>query len=82
MICPRCGVAMRMTEKDTSSGRDIREYVCDICGYRDWEDHGIALWQAISDAREKAETPGEETDQIARPPHSSLWNRLLARFGG
>jgi ribosomal protein S27AE len=55
MNCAKCGEAMRMTEKDTSSGRDIREYVCPGCGYSDWEDTGPALWQILSDAREEAE---------------------------
>ena len=55
MNCAQCGEAMRMVEKDTSSGRDIREYVCPGCGYSDWEDTGPALWQILSDFREKAE---------------------------
>jgi predicted RNA-binding Zn-ribbon protein involved in translation (DUF1610 family) len=51
MICVKCGEAMRMTEKDTSSGRDIREYTCPGCGYSDWEDNGAALWKILSDDR-------------------------------
>lgn len=79
MNCLRCGQPMRRTEKESSSGGAIREYVCDLCGYRDWEDAGVAFLHAPSHA---AGVPGEEADQIPQLPHSSLWNRLLARFGG
>ena len=54
MNCSKCGEPMRMTEKDTSSGRDIREYACDNCGHTDWEERGPALWQILSDDREEA----------------------------
>ena len=56
MNCAKCGEAMRMTKKDTSSGRDIREYVCPGCGYSDWEDTGPALWKILSDDREEYES--------------------------
>ncbi len=55
MICVKCGEQMRMTEKDTSSGRDIREYACSACGHSDWEEHGTALWQILSDDRKELE---------------------------
>jgi hypothetical protein len=60
MICTRCGDEMRMTEKDTSSGRDIREYLCLGCGYSDWEDNGTALWQILSDDRKDFEDDDAE----------------------
>jgi len=63
MVCSKCGKEMRMTEKDTSSGRDIREYVCDNCGYTDWEERGLALWQILHDDREAARTAHAQ-DQI------------------
>ena len=66
MNCTKCGEAMRMTEKDTSSGRDIREYVCPGCGYSDWEDTGPALWQILSDAQEEAEAA--ESKPVNLPP--------------
>jgi hypothetical protein len=40
---------MSLEEKDTSSGRDIREYKCSECGHSDWEDRGPALWQILHD---------------------------------
>jgi acetone carboxylase gamma subunit len=55
-----------MVEKDTSSGRDIREYVCPGCGYSDWEDTGPALWQILSDFREKTEAA--ESKPVNPPP--------------
>jgi DNA-directed RNA polymerase subunit RPC12/RpoP len=49
MICAKCGATMDLAEKDTSSGRDIREYKCSECGHSDWEDRGPALWQILHD---------------------------------
>ncbi len=54
MTCTKCGATMRLEEKDTSSGRDIREYKCSECGHSDWEDRGPALWQILHDARENS----------------------------
>jgi hypothetical protein len=45
---------MDMVEKDTSLGRDMREYACRQCGHSDWEDNGKALWQILFDDREEA----------------------------
>ena len=57
MICPNCGESMHMTEKDTSSGRDIREYLCPGCGHSDWEDNGVALWKVLSDGANEIDDP-------------------------
>ena len=46
---------MKLEEKDTSSGRDMRTYRCGHCGRVEDADYGVALWQALSDAREAAE---------------------------
>ncbi len=93
MNCQRCGTDMNQVEKDTSSGRDIREYVCPKCGHSDWEDRGKALWEILSDARERAEA--EEANQAlassrdlhpessaseSRSACSSGWERLRARL--
>ncbi len=81
---------MDLAEKDTSSGRDIREYKCPRCGYSDWEDRGPALWKILHDDREEAEAaranpapanPLDYQPEPARPeqsPVSSKWGRLLA----
>lgn len=52
MDCPKCGKAMCLEDKDTSSGRDMRTYYCDRCRESHIVDNGIALWKALSDARE------------------------------
>lgn len=83
---------MRMTEKDTSSGRDIREYKCDKCGHSDWEVRGPALWQILHDDREefeaaKAEQMAAEASNAEPQPlepeqkhSSSLWSRIARLF--
>ena len=85
---------MRMTDKNTFSGRDIREYKCDTCGHEDWQDYGTALWQILSDdreelaadkaAREAAADPYAQAElpQSNQTPAISRWNRFLAWFGG
>ena len=55
MICTKCGAPMDQTDKNTFTGRVIREYVCRKCGHTDWEDDGVALWQVLHDAREQDE---------------------------
>jgi hypothetical protein len=85
---------MTQTEKDTSSGRDIREYKCSRCGHSDWEDRGRALWQILHDDREEFEAskailtptkaPDSQTEAPQPKPHSasSLWGRFRALFTG
>jgi hypothetical protein len=94
MDCAKCGEPMRMTDKNTFSGRDIREYKCDQCGHEAWEAYGTALWQILSDdreefaaaqaAREAAALPDGQTDfpQPKVNPAISRWSRLLAWLGG
>ena len=53
MKSPKCGRQMNLEEKDTSSGRDMRTYYCGSCKDRIDVDNGIALWKALSDAREE-----------------------------
>lgn len=53
MTCPDCGGDMDQIEKTTFTGRDMREYQCRKCGKTTIEDRGPALWQILSDAREK-----------------------------
>jgi hypothetical protein len=89
MICTQCGSLMDQTDKNSFSGRVIREYLCRKCGHTDWEDDGVALWQVLHDAREQDEAeaaarsaaseataqPGAR--QPAQPPPHSLWQRLI-----
>jgi len=46
---------MNMVDKSTMSGRDLRTYRCDRCREEHIVDYGIALWQAMSDARKSEE---------------------------
>jgi hypothetical protein len=89
MICAKCGASMDQTDKNSFSGRVIREYLCRDCGHSDWEDDGVALWQVLHEAR--AEDEAERAAQAATnaepapvPPSSnprgSLWQRLSRLF--
>jgi hypothetical protein len=53
MDCSQCGQPMRRTDRDTTTGRDIRAYKCDGCGFEDREDTGKAFWQALSEYNEE-----------------------------
>jgi transposase-like protein len=53
MKCPKCGKEMGLYEKDTSSARDMRTYVCRPCKEYVDVDYGVALWQVLHDANEK-----------------------------
>ena len=92
MICAKCGALMDQTDKNTFTGRVIREYECRKCGNTDWEDDGIALWQALEDLQEKHEAKvaaqtatNEEASQPealqpAQKPPASLWQRFTGLF--
>ena len=53
-VCPKCGGALRFEDKNTFTGREMREYRCVSCGYLVVEDCGVALWQVLHDANEAA----------------------------
>jgi hypothetical protein len=53
MKCPTCAREMELEEKDTSSGRDMRTCYCRSCKERVDVDNGVALWQALHDARKE-----------------------------
>lgn len=91
MICTKCGAQMHQTDKNTMTGRVIREYECRTCGHSDWEDDGVALWQVMHDAREQDEAEAAAraaNAQAAQPaavspsqnPRTSLWQRLSNLF--
>jgi hypothetical protein len=81
MICTECGELMDQTDKNTFTGRVIREYACRKCGHTDWEDEGVALWQVLHDARERDEaaaaarsSPASPTRTISLPaPESGVY---------
>jgi hypothetical protein len=53
MKCPKCARDMKLVDKQTFTGEDIREYYCAACDESVIERGGIALWQVLSDADEK-----------------------------
>jgi len=53
MKCPKCAEEMRLLDKHTFTGEEIREYHCGTCDKTVIDRGGIALWQALSDARTK-----------------------------
>jgi len=71
MICSQCGEEMRMTEKDTSSGRDFREYECSRCGHTDWEDRGSAFWKILSEFNEEFREIADNAEPVHTPGNLS-----------
>ena len=83
---------MDQTDKNSFTGRVIREYACRKCGHTDWEDDGIALWQALEDLEEKHEakmaaqadensaTRQPEVSEPSPRPPVSLWQRFTGLF--
>ena len=53
-ICPRCGAAIQVRDKDASSGRDIVTYGCDACRWSADHDGGTATSRVVSDVHEDA----------------------------
>ena len=87
MICSQCGAEMDQTDKNTFTGREIREYECRACGHSDWEDCGVALWQAMHDANREdrqaqAEAATPHSDSLPDPPANKpgLFHRLIRIF--
>ena len=91
MICTQCGAEMDQTDKNTFTGRVIREYACPKCGHTDWQDEGVALWQALHDGNEGARTKRQEAaapgahpsdSGAARMPEDSpsMWQRMIGAF--
>ena len=49
--CPKCGKEMRLVERSSMSGDDMRTYRCDGCAEEHIMNFGTALWKVLSDAR-------------------------------
>lgn len=87
--CPHCGGDLRFLEKDTSSGREYREYRCMKCGKLVTLGGEVALWQVLHDANEKLEAkrraaetsagPGEPDGSAARKSKSKRWWKFWSR---
>jgi hypothetical protein len=67
---------MRLEEKDTSSGSDLRTYRCDQCRQSHDVDRGPALWKILSDARDADErSPGVSLIANGEVTHTALPRR-------
>ena len=55
--CSVCGREMELIEKTTMTGNDMRTYRCAHCQREEVVDFGKALWQVLSEAREKDDAP-------------------------
>ena len=53
--CPKCGKQMRLVERSSMSGDDMRTYRCDDCQKEHIVNFGTALWKILSDARKREE---------------------------
>lgn len=51
-LCPTCGKEMRLVDRSSMSGDDMRTYRCDRCQNEHIVDFGIATWKAMSDLRD------------------------------
>jgi transposase-like protein len=60
MKCPKCAQDMELVDKHTFTGEEIREYRCETCQKSVIDRGGIALWQALSDARAKRDPSAED----------------------
>ena len=71
--CPKCGGELRFLEKDTSSGREYREYRCKQCGEYVTLGGNVALWQMLHDSNQER----ADTDQAEAPkrPWWKFWNK-------
>lgn len=50
--CPECGGETVQIDRDTFSGRDMREFECKQCRWNAVFEFGPALWKVISDAKD------------------------------
>jgi predicted RNA-binding Zn-ribbon protein involved in translation (DUF1610 family) len=56
--CPKCGREMRLVDRSSMSGDDMRTYRCGHCQEEHILDFGTARWKVLSDAR-KPENDGQ-----------------------
>ncbi len=66
-VCPDCGGSLSFLEKDTSSGREFREYLCDKCGQVVTLGGDVALWKVLHDANEERRAAAAPNPPAARP---------------
>ncbi len=54
-ICPKCGKEMRLVDRSSMSGDDMRTYRCDSCQEEHIRDFGTAAWKKLSDMNNSGE---------------------------
>jgi hypothetical protein len=83
MKCPKCDKEMDLYEKDTSSGRDMRTYVCLQCDKWVDVDNGVALWQVLHDAREQEVEVAKGTgNAVEKKSGNKWWHYVVALLLG
>jgi len=50
--CPKCGKEMRLVDRSSMSGNDMRSYRCDRCQEEHILDFDTAAWKKLSDGSE------------------------------
>jgi rubredoxin len=55
--CPRCQGRTRLVDKQTFTGRDLREYGCTACDWTHLFDLGDAMCKIMSDANRDSSAP-------------------------
>jgi|GEM_PF-2250178 len=71
-VCPHCGGELVFEEKNTFTGREMREYRCVKCRQSVVEDRGVALWQVLHDTNEEAE---RRRTEAAKRPWWKFWKK-------
>lgn len=61
---------MVLEDKNTFSGRDIREFRCQSCRNLVVEDYGVALWQILQDS---SRADAEEARKKAKKSWWKFW---------
>jgi rubredoxin len=75
--CPECNGETHQTEKETFTGREMREYQCKACGWRHIFELGPALWTVFSNANNDV----PRSPDVAREPAPSLPRASAAPAG-
>lgn len=50
--CPKCEMEIRLVDRTSMSGDDMRSYRCDQCQEEHILDFGTATWKLLSERRE------------------------------
>jgi endogenous inhibitor of DNA gyrase (YacG/DUF329 family) len=79
MKCPKCGKAMDLYEKDTSSGRDMRTYVCRPCDKWVDVDNGLRFGRCCTTRERRSEASRWAAGRYPLAPSSTMKNQSVIR---